>query len=374
MSLRNTISLWSKRTRINGIIYRLFNPFFHDIREFDRQDIDYAFSQLRSIRADKGKSCLQENYIDPNPRYDLQIIIPTYNVERYLEECLQSVFSQNTCYKYFISIIDDASTDSTKDILRRYEEVDNISIIYQSINGEQSPRNRALKQICARYVMFLDSDDRLADNAINLLMDEAYKKGADIVEGGYIRFGKNMINRRFTRHYVHTTDWTVLSGYPCMKVYRSNLFNDQAYPSGYWYPDTNGIFTLFNKAKRVSIIPNIVYYYRKNATSETSRSQGSPCMLDTLWVTISLLEDKIRLGQEMDFTTYEMLLLQIHNNCCRIVSLEDESINLSVFMISNYMLEHYFPEYVGKSKRYQSLERSVIKKDYSAYRFYCDFK
>ena len=374
MNMRSFISLWSKRTHTNGLIYKVLKPFFHGKREFGKEDIDQAFAHLLSIRGDNGKTCLQDNYIEPNPQYDLQIIIPTYNVELYLEECMQSIFSQKTNYKYFISIIDDASTDSTRELLKKYEGVDNISITYQKVNGEQSPRNRALKHICASYVMFLDSDDMLSDNAINLLMDEAKKTGADIVEGGFIRFGEGRINRKYSRRYVSTKDWTVLWGYPCMKVYRSYLFDDQAYPTGYWYPDTNSIFTLFNKAKRVSIIPDIVYYYRQNVTSESSRSHGSPLMLDKIWVTRSLLEDKLRLGQSMDLTAYEMLLLQIHNNYTGTVSIEDEDVNFSVFMISCHLIYHYFPSFVGKARRFKSLEKALINKDYSAYRLYCDFQ
>ena len=66
-----------------------------------------------------------------NPQYDLQIIIPAYNAEKYIEKCLNSILSQKTQYTYVITVINDGSTDETSQILSKYLDDEHIDIISQ---------------------------------------------------------------------------------------------------------------------------------------------------------------------------------------------------------------------------------------------------
>ena len=80
-----------------------------------------------------------------NLQYDLQIIIPAYNAEKYIEKCLNSILSQKTQYTYVITVINDGSTDETSQILSKYLDDEHVDIISQSNKGFSEARNRGLK-------------------------------------------------------------------------------------------------------------------------------------------------------------------------------------------------------------------------------------
>ena len=124
--------------------------------------------------------------------YDLMIIVPIYNSAECIEMCLQSLLHQKTNYTYKIICVDDGSTDQTESILQKYKKFSNVEIIRQKNAGVASARNKALKNICGQYVLFVDSDDLLPEYSIELLMSTAIKNKADIVEGEYREFNENI--------------------------------------------------------------------------------------------------------------------------------------------------------------------------------------
>lgn len=110
----------------------------------------------------------------------LSVIIPVYNVEQYLRECLDSVFSQD--FKDFeVICVNDGSTDSSGEILAEYQAVQNNMItITQSNSGQSCARNSGLKKVTGDYIYFLDSDDYLLPGTLKLMMDFAVKKEVEI--------------------------------------------------------------------------------------------------------------------------------------------------------------------------------------------------
>ena len=144
--------------------------------------------------------CYTSNGIYPDES-DLQIIIPAYNVEKYLDQCLESVLNQKTRYSYNIVVIDDGSTDQTCKIADFYASDSRIKVIHQKNRGFSGARNKALENITGKYVMFVDSDDVLLPDAIQNLMDTAYSINADIVESGFYTFrNQEIIEKRFRKH------------------------------------------------------------------------------------------------------------------------------------------------------------------------------
>lgn len=120
---------------------------------------------LNDYSKDSHGSCICEhtfNEID----CDVEIIVPCYNVEKYVEECISSILAQKTQYKCFITIINDGSTDGTSDLLKKYEALNGIKVITQRNAGLSGARNTGIAQAHGRYLMFVDSDDFLYDNAI----------------------------------------------------------------------------------------------------------------------------------------------------------------------------------------------------------------
>lgn len=117
----------------------------------------------------------------------VSIIIPSYNSQDYLERCLDSVINQ--VYKNIeIIVVDDASTDKTKEIIKKYAEKDRRIIpFYQTTNkGVSAARNVGLKAATGEYILFVDSDDSLTKDAVRRMIDISNKYDSDFVDSYHL--------------------------------------------------------------------------------------------------------------------------------------------------------------------------------------------
>lgn len=141
---------------------------------------------LTAFAPDPSTSCMANNVL--NQQYDLQIIVPAYNVDKYVAECLESILNQKTHYSYLVTVVNYGSTDKTPEILRSYQikYPERMEVINQENRGFSGARNTALKVLKGRYITFLDSDDVSPENAIEALLDKA--DGKDIIQGRWYTF------------------------------------------------------------------------------------------------------------------------------------------------------------------------------------------
>ena len=119
----------------------------------------------------------------------LSIIIPIYNVEKYIKSCLESVFCQNIDESLFeVILVNDGTEDRSliviEDILRKYN---NIIVVEQSNQGLSVARNTGLLYAKGDYVLFLDSDDLLVNNSLSKILDNAIKFSADLVVADFVK-------------------------------------------------------------------------------------------------------------------------------------------------------------------------------------------
>ena len=134
------------------------------------------------------------------------VVIPVYNVEPYIDKCLNSVFGQNQ-QEIEIIIVDDGSTDGSMDLVREYmKEKHNIKIIQQENRGLGAARNTGLKNAIGKYIYFLDSDDLISPDTLETCFQCAEKDNLQVVffdafpfldgqdNGGGIQ--KNLYDRR----------------------------------------------------------------------------------------------------------------------------------------------------------------------------------
>ena len=121
-----------------------------------------------------------------NQKIDISIIIPVYNVEEYLEECLDSVLAQ-TFKNYEVICIDDASTDSSLDVLKKYEtKFEHYRIIEKKENeGLSAARNTGIVEAVGKYILFVDSDDMIVPHTCEKLYGIAEANSTDIVYFDY---------------------------------------------------------------------------------------------------------------------------------------------------------------------------------------------
>ena len=118
-----------------------------------------------------------------NPK--ISVIVPIYNAELYLEECIHSVLNQ-TLRDIELLLIDDGSTDGSFRICEEYSKKDNRVQVFRNKNvGQGLERNFGVRKAAGEYIAFLDSDDQYKEDALERLYQKAMETNADMVSGGY---------------------------------------------------------------------------------------------------------------------------------------------------------------------------------------------
>jgi glycosyltransferase involved in cell wall biosynthesis len=209
----------------------------------------------------------------------VSVIVPIYNVELYLEKCLDSIINQT--YKNLeIILIDDGSPDNCGKICDEYVLKDKrIKVIHKSNGGQSSARNIGLDIAKGEYIAFVDSDDYIADNMYKDLVDIAQKENADIAicahyivnyKGDRISQEDNISNLTIDEiRYLILMD--KCSNYPWNKLYRADLFKNLRFYAGVYFEDMFIMPTLFFSAKKIVSTKEPYYYYNcKNQNSTMS--------------------------------------------------------------------------------------------------------
>lgn len=342
--MNHLLYLFLKKTKINKGLYRLYKNKVHEPIHIGAKEIEESQKLLNELHADPHNSCICQNQITANPKYDLQIIVPVYNVEKYIKECLDSILLQNTSFNYLVKVINDGSTDRTFEILEAYPKQSNIEIIHQKNKGLSGARNTGLKEINARYLMFLDSDDKLAPGAIEALMKTAQETDADIIEGASLKFYGSLVTKRYRHTDEKQSSANKLYGFAWGKVYKSELFARIQFPEGYWFEDTLCALILHPLAKKVSTISQCVYCYRTNFKGISRTFRGKPKCLDSYYICEQLLADRVKLGLPMDEKFLQGIVRQFRLNSNRIASLQHDDIDKAVFILQSALIQHYFPD------------------------------
>lgn len=198
----------------------------------------------------------------------ISIVIPSYNQAEFLEECLESAYNQ-TLAPLEILVIDDGSKDNSLEIARRYEfrEFPGIEspvrVIPQVNKGLPSARNTGIMNASGDYILFLDADDKLKENAISVITNTIAQFPADIVAPSFKEFGKSdreVIVNQFTMDDLKVANRI---GYFCA-IRRSALLECGGYsPRMTWgFEDYHLWFDLFSRSKTIAFIQEPLVYYR----------------------------------------------------------------------------------------------------------------
>lgn len=200
-------------------------------------------------------------------------IIPVYNVEDYLEQCIDSVINQT--YKNIeIILIDDGSTDNSGIICDKYGQRDQrIRVIHKENGGLSSARNTGLDIMEGKYVYFLDSDDYLALDLIEVYVELIKKYNADIVQGTFYEFYGN-VNKEPERNNPYVDKFTTEEALRSMlldrklvhaaagSLYKSVLYNDIRFPLGLLYEDLATTYYVVAKSQKIIRCDDSRYFYR----------------------------------------------------------------------------------------------------------------
>lgn len=235
----------------------------------------------------------------------VSVIVPIYNIEKYIDRCVESIVAQ-TYQNLEIILVDDGSTDNSGLICDEWEKKDKrIEVIHKINGGLSDARNTGIEKSRGELVSFIDGDDEIDKEMYEKLVKVLYRNNADI---SMCRMKKIEPNREYpTREFLNDSDEIIFDGKEamrfllldnidcsvCLKVYRRKLFNELRFPFGKTNEDFAVLYKLFYRSKRIVYIQDILYfyYYRKQSITSSSFSIKQFDKLDNCLDMIAYISD-----------------------------------------------------------------------------------
>ncbi len=223
----------------------------------------------------------------------ISVVVPVYNVEHYVEKCIDSILRQ-TYRNLEIFLVDDGSTDGSRKKCEQYLSIDDrIQLICQTNQGLSAARNAAIDKATGDYIGFVDSDDWIASDLFEVLYRNAEEYHADISEcaAKIVSETENVI----PNDEEEEASLVVLEGIEKLldnmhrsnhsmwgKLFRASLFEGIRMPEGRIYEDLATTYRLIDRANKIVVSPREKYYYVSRSSSIT-RQKFNIHHMDVLW-------------------------------------------------------------------------------------------
>ena len=284
----------------------------------------------------------------------ISVIVAVYNVEPYVQECLDSLALQ-TLEDIEIILINDGSTDASGNICDNYAAKDDrFIVIHQDNCGLSNARNKGLKLASGEYIMFADPDDFVDKDFCRIPYELSIESGADIVyfQHRFIRKEKITVSEfyRTEEGIISSSDAIDIvqkhhTLYVWNKLYRKKLFDDIAFPDGYMFEDIAVTCKLLHSANMVYYTYAVLYNYRANREGSITqeRSYRTICeyleMHDRMWSDLDSWEinyevKNFELLQSLRYLTYFGYESEYSNACYAIVNRFDPKTHKLNFLSS----------------------------------------
>lgn len=223
----------------------------------------------------------------------ISIIVPVYNVEKYISECINSILIQ-TYANFELIIVDDGSTDNSIDRIEREIKLDGrIKLVHKTNGGLSSARNFGLQYVTGEYIVFVDSDDSLKKDFLDVMINSI--GDADICSCGYNEVSENNIHiqSRYNRIDMYTQNQNVddySAAIECIdlipnawgKIYKKDVFSAIRYPEGVLFEDFAVAYKIFFQRKAV-FVNQALYNYRIRSGS-IMRSFNPKIVTDKIYI------------------------------------------------------------------------------------------
>lgn len=226
----------------------------------------------------------------------VSVVIPIYNVEQYLEECLESIVNQ-TLKEIEIVCVNDGSTDNSLDLVERYAEKDNrIAVISKYNDGLSSARNRGMSEAHGKYLYFMDSDDILAQDALRQLYESAEADKLDMIlfcaDSFFETKQLELDNSTYISYYRRNNVDGVVSGEELISSYLTNNNFKASVPLQFYnrefltgtriqfmekviYEDELFSALILSEARRLRVCSE--RFYKRRVRSSSTMTSNKPC-------------------------------------------------------------------------------------------------
>lgn len=212
----------------------------------------------------------------------ISVIVPVYNVEKYIRDCIESIINQSSSNLEII-LVDDGSTDASGQICDQYAARDfRIKVIHKSNGGLVSARKAGLAAISGEYVITVDGDDYILPDMCEKMLEEALDYNVDVVDCCYFRSDKNTVNKNNVQHEIFELGKTVTAEMLLMdwmtsdvecrfkspvwsKLYKTDIIKEsysKVPDDASFGEDWINFLYLLKIAKKICILPESYYIYR----------------------------------------------------------------------------------------------------------------
>lgn len=261
---------------------------------------------------------------------DISIIIPTYNVENFIEESLDSIKNQTFSGEIEIILIDDCSTDRTREVITNYKHAHpdlQIHVLHQERNMKQgTARNRGLDIAEGEYIIFLDADDFLNAHFLEKMYTKAQATSCDMVvcDWSYYYADRGFVHKNndgfMSTEFLSAMECERLleakTYFTVNKLYKRSFLLSKGirYGEGYIYEDYEFYMETAIKANSVFIIPEPLYYVRINEQSTTKSNRKTMLHIESLVKAVEHTVDKFQpRKKESYFYLYKYLVKKTMN-------------------------------------------------------------
>lgn len=222
-----------------------------------------------------GNSLVKKNCLG-GTKVELSIIVPVYNVEKYLEKCIRSLVEQTLDDNYYeIILVNDGSPDKSQEIINKYaSEYSNIIALEKENGGLSDARNYGLDRARGKYVAFVDSDDYVDADMYEAMLMKAKEQEFDVVVCDFIEIyeehefrGTSRVNDDLLSK--EDVKKAMMDFYPSAwnKIYKRELFEEIRFKKGVWFEDVELLHRLFPIINNVGVVKKAFYYYIQRSGS-----------------------------------------------------------------------------------------------------------
>ena len=320
---------------------------------------------------DTTAEILIQNKIKYTPK--VSVIIPVYNVEKYLRECLDSVVNQ-TLKEIEIICVDDGSTDSSLDILKEYACKDNrITVITQKNLHAGVARNAGLAVARGEYLSFLDSDDFFELNMLEMALNACIVNNVDIAIWGGKAFENGnykILNWVFDTKQIHNLNhfscadkevaervFQIICGWPTNKLYSSKLLKKSnfRFSSAHHHNDTSFVMSNVVFATKMTYIQDLYYIYRRNSNSiSANKDKQVAAFAQSLIDTYNNIKKlKVYPQIERSFINYVVDFSVHYYDSLRFKESKEEAIKLCTELYNKFVQDKEVSYFYNKEKYYK---------------------
>lgn len=306
----------------------------------------------------------------------VSVIVPIYNVEKYLEKCINSLLSQ-TLEDIQIILVNDGSKDNSGNIAREYEKNNKNRIIYveKENGGLSDARNYGLKYATGDFVAFLDSDDYIEKNAYEEMYDKAIEENADYVECDFIWEFPNKI--RVDKQYPYKNKKEMLSFVRVVawnKLIKSQLITDNnlEFPKGLRYEDVEFTYKLIPFVNKFAYVDKpFIHYVQREGSIANVQNERTAEIFTVLDNVIEFYKKNNIYEEYRDELEYNYARYLLCSSLKRMCKIKDKTIREKLLTESWERLNLNFPNWkenvilktvnIGKNKYMRTVNKSTYK-------------